>query len=418
MILLRNATYIHPDSFEMTSGHILVSEGAGEGFSFVPDHTKADTVIDCSGMLVTQAFVNAHHHVYSALARGMNAPKKIPANFTETLEYIWWTLDQCLDRDMVQLSALTTAMACAKHGCTFAIDHHASPNVIGGSLETIANAFDEVGIGHLLCYEITDRYGPEKSQESLAESREYLKDRKGLVGMHASFTVEEETLWKAVAIADEFKTGIHIHVAEDIADEKLTRSKYGCSVIERLRRAGALELNHNLLVHGIHLDADERELIRNSSAWMAMNPDSNLNNKVGFFSSAGLGGRILIGTDGMHSDMIKSASTAFFSGQNHDKVSMGDVYSRLRNACTYLQEMQAAPGQNHLVVFDYDSPTPVSTRNFLGHFFFGFESRHVKHTIADGKLIYSEGKILTVDENLILTESRKTAQLLWDKMSE
>jgi len=418
MILLKNATYIHPETFEITSGHMLVNEAPGAGFKFVPAETKADKTIDCNGMLVTQAFVNAHHHVYSALSRGMNAPKKSPTNFSETLEYIWWNLDQCLDQDMVRLSALTTAMNCAKHGCTFAIDHHASPNFLKGSLETIAKAFDEVGVGHLLCYEITDRYGVEKAQESLDESDEYLNNRRGLVGLHASFTVEEDTLLKSVAIADKHKTGIHIHVAEDPMDEKFTKEKYGCSVVQRLERAGALSLKNNIFGHGIHMDVKERTLVRESGTWMAVNFDSNLNNRVGFFTSSELGDRIMLGTDGMHSDMIKSAQTALFAGQNFDNVSWSDIYTRLRNGARYLHESSIPHGSNNLVILDYDSPTPVTQNNFLGHFYFGLEGRHIKHTIADGKLIYSEGKILTADEDTILKESRKAAQLLWDKMSE
>ncbi|PKP02663.1 MAG: amidohydrolase [Bacteroidetes bacterium HGW-Bacteroidetes-6] len=418
MILLKNATYIHPDSFEISEGHMLIAEKWGGGFSFVTDETTADKIIDCKGKIVTQAFVNGHHHVYSALARGMNAPKKIPQNFSETLEYVWWTLDQCLDKDMIRLSALTTAMACAKHGCTFAIDHHASPNMLKGSLEIIAQAFDEVGVGHLLCYEITDRYGEAKTAESLEESDEYLNNRPGLVGMHASFTVNEDTLLKAIAIARKHNTGIHIHVAEDPIDEKLTREKYGFSVMERLRRAGALELNHNIFGHGIHLDDAERELVLNSNSWMAVNADSNLNNKVGFFTTKGLGDRIMLGTDGMHSDMIKSAQTAFFAGQNFDSVDMGDIYTRLRNAGKYIQGMEIAYGSNNLIVLDYDSPTPVTRNNFMGHFFFGLEGRHVLHTISNGKLIYSEGKILTIDEDVVLSESRQAALRLWEKMSE
>jgi len=418
MILLKNATYIHPETFEITTGHMLVDEAPGAGFQFVSAETTADKAIDCNGLIVTQAFVNAHHHVYSALSRGMNAPKKSPTNFSETLEYIWWTLDQCLDQDMVRLSALTTAMNCAKHGCTFAIDHHASPNFLKGSLETIAKAFDEVGVGHLLCYEITDRYGDAKTQESLNESDEYLNNRRGLVGLHASFTVEEDTLLKSIAIADKHKTGIHIHVAEDPMDEKFTKEKYRCSVVQRLERAGALSLKNNIFGHGLHMDVKERTLVRESGTWMAVNFDSNLNNRVGFFTSSELGDRIMLGTDGMHSDMIKSAQTALFAGQNFDNVSWGDIYTRLRNGARYLHESNIAHGSNNLVILDYDSPTPVTQNNFLGHFYFGLEGRHVKHTIADGKLIYSDGKILNVDEASILKESRKAAQLLWNKMSE
>ena len=46
-----------------------------------------DTVLDCTGRLVTPSFGCGHHHIYSALARGMPPAPKAPANFLEVLEY-------------------------------------------------------------------------------------------------------------------------------------------------------------------------------------------------------------------------------------------------------------------------------------------------------------------------------------------
>ena len=119
---------------------------------------------------MTKSFAVGHHHVYSALARGMGAPKKNPENFVEILEYIWWTLDKCLDEEMIEYSALTTAIACAKAGSTFVIDHHASPFAVKNSMEIIGKAFDKVGVSHLLCYEISDRDGLEIAEQGLEET--------------------------------------------------------------------------------------------------------------------------------------------------------------------------------------------------------------------------------------------------------
>ena len=38
----------------------------------------------------TTGLVCAHHHLYSALARGMPAPPHTPRTFREILEQIWW----------------------------------------------------------------------------------------------------------------------------------------------------------------------------------------------------------------------------------------------------------------------------------------------------------------------------------------
>jgi cytosine/adenosine deaminase-related metal-dependent hydrolase len=420
MIHLKNGIWINPNTFKFTASDLWIEEGENGKLSFeMPANTENCKSIDCSGKFITRAFANGHHHVYSALARGMHPPKKSPENFTETLEYIWWVLDQCLDYEMIRASALTTAIACAKHGCTFVIDHHASPNSLIGSQEIIAKAFEEIGVGHLLCYEITDRYGESKAKEALDETDSYLQNHQGLVGLHASFTVEDNTLKESIKLAQKHKTGIHVHVAEDIADGKHALEQYGKSVVERFRDFEMLDLQKNIFAHGIHLNKTERELIAQSTTYMVVNTDSNLNNRVGIFNSKGLGNRIMLGTDGMHSDMIKSTQTALFAGQNFDQISWLDAYQRLQNAHTYLNSNQfKGDNENNVIVLDYDSPTELTPDNFLGHFFFGFESRHIQHVISSGKLIVENRILKTADEESILKESHKIAHFLWNKMQK
>ena len=420
-LLLKNGTYIHPETLEFTTSHILVEEGVDGKISFlkVIPQDNIYPIIDCSGKYITQSFVCGHHHVYSALSRGMGAPKKNPGNFNEILEYVWWTLDKALDAEMIEASALYTAMACVKNGVTFVIDHHASPNSINGSLESIANAFEKVGASHLLCYEISDRDGLEKAEEGLNETAEYLKNHQGLVGLHASFTVSDNTLKKAVELAKQSDSGIHIHVAEAESDQDHCVSTYGMRVIERLQKFGALETGKTILGHCLHLSEKEKSIISNSPVWVVQNTESNLNNKVGFFNAKGLGENIMMGTDGMHSDMLRSAKAAFFVGQNFDTIGYDSVYQRFRNADKYLKSNNfKGHGPNNLVVLDYDTPTPFKTGNFFGHFVFGLESRHVQHVISQGKLIVENRKILAVDEEKMLADARIQAERLWVKMKE
>ena len=418
-LLLTNGTYIHPETLEFTTSHILVEEGINGKISFLKDIPQENIypIIDCSGKYITQSFVCGHHHVYSALARGMGAPKKNPENFNEILEYVWWTLDKALDAEMIEASALYTAMACIKNGVTFVIDHHASPNAITGSLEIIAGAFEKVGASHLLCYEISDRDGLDKAEEGLNETAEYLKNHQGLVGMHASFTVSDDTLKKAVELAIQSDSGIHIHVAEAECDQDHCVKNNGMRVIERLQKFGALESAKTILGHCLHLSENEKKIISNSPAWVVQNTESNLNNKVGYFNAKGLGENIMMGTDGMHNDILRSAKAAFFVGQNFDTIGYDSVYQRFRNADKYLQSNNfKGHGPNNLVVLDYDTPTPFNSGNFYGHFVFGIESKHVQHVISNGKLVVEDRKITTVDEEKILSDARMQAQRLWAKM--
>ncbi len=418
-LLLKNGTYIHPETLQFTTSDILVHEGIEGKIEFVSQVTKnhQHQVIDCTGKYITQSFVNGHHHVYSALARGMGAPKKNPENFNEILEYVWWTLDKCLDVEMIEASALYTAMASLKNGVTFVIDHHASPFAIGGSLDIIATAFEKVGASYLLCYEISDRDGTEKALEGLVETAEYLEENQGLVGLHASFTVSDDTLEKAVRLAKHYDTGIHIHVAEAESDQQHCIDTYGIRVIERLHKSGALKSSKTILGHCLHLNENEKKIISKSPVWVVQNTESNLNNKVGFFNAAGLGSNIMMGTDGMHSDMLRSAKAAFFVGQDFDTIGYDSVYQRFRNADKFLNSNGfKGHGPNNLVVLDYDTPTPFNQDNFFGHFVFGLESKHVKHVISQGKLVVENGTILTVDEDKILAGANVQAGRLWAKM--
>ena len=421
-LLLKNATYIDWQTLEFKITNIIVEEGIDGKIKFIEnaDQAKIKNIkqtIDCSGKFVTKSFAVGHHHVYSALAKGMPAPKKSPGNFYEILQYIWWTIDKCLDKDMIKYSAYATAIACAKAGSTFAIDHHASPNFIKGSLNTIATAFEEVGVSHLLCYELTDRDGLNKAGQGLEESEDYIKNHQGLVGMHASFTIGDDTLKKAVEIARKYNSGLHVHVAEDLYDQKFTQEKYGKSVVQRFLEAGILDMPKTILVHCLHLDELEREFINKSDCWVVENMESNLNNNVGYFSGKGIGEKIMLGTDGMHSDMLQSAKAAFFVGQRHDIIDYPSAYQRFRNVHHYLKSNgYKGDGDNNLVILDYKTATEINQDNFLGHFVFGINSNHVTDVISNGKLIMKDRMILTVDEDAIHSEAKKQGKRLWGRI--
>lgn len=422
-ILLKNATYIDWKTLEFRQRNILVEEGENS-IKFIDNIdplaiNPSVEVLDCTGKLVTKSFAVGHHHVYSALSRGMGAPKKNPENFYEVLKYIWWTLDKCLDLEMIESSALVTAIACAKAGSTFVIDHHASPFAVQGSLETIAKAFDKVGVSHLLCYEISDRDGIKIAKDGLVETETYLKSRQGLVGLHASFTVNDDTLEQSVDMMNRLKSGIHIHVAEDLYDQEFCIKKYGERVVNRLNESGALKSSKTILSHCLHLDEDEKDIIRNSPCWVVQNSESNLNNNVGYFNSEHLGQNIMLGTDGMHSDMLQSAKAAFFVGQGFDTITYPGIYQRFRNVHRYLASNNfVGDGDNNLVVLDYSTPTEINQNNFLGHFVFGINSNHVKDVISNGKLIVKDRKIQTVNEDEIMSLSKERAHRLWKKMKE
>ncbi|MBW2438734.1 MAG: amidohydrolase family protein [Deltaproteobacteria bacterium] len=423
-LYLKDATYIDWKTLAFRSTHLAVSSGDDGGIQFLDalppagDLGADEKILDCRQRLVTRAFGCGHHHIYSALARGMPAPAKIPQNFSEILQYVWWHLDKSLNTEMIEASALVSALYCAKNGVTFVIDHHASPFAIDNSLETIAGAFDRVGISHLLCYEISDRDGDSPKEKGLQETDSFLSSgRQGHVGLHASFTVGDDLLKRAIDLAHKHNTGLHVHVAEDAIDQESCMKHYNKRVVERFAEAGALELSRSIFSHCIHLDEREKQLLRESDIYVVQNTESNLNNNVGVTNYQELGENIILGTDGMHSDMLRSAKAAFLTGQATEGLGMDTVYSRFRKVHEYIRKNGFnGDGENNLVILDYDSPTDINAGNFLGHFVYGIDARHVDCVIAGGRLIVENRRLLTADEGEILAFSREMGRKLWEKL--
>ncbi|HSM64984.1 MAG TPA: amidohydrolase family protein [Ilumatobacteraceae bacterium] len=250
----------------------------------------------------TPGLVCAHHHLYSALARGMPAPPRTPASFLDVLEQVWWRLDTALDLEMLEWSAKLGALEALEAGCTAIVDHHESPNAIEGSLSVIADACAEVGVRVVTAYGVTDRHGADGARRGLAENDRYLSaGGRGMVGVHASFTCSDDTLAAAADLAARHGVGVHVHVAEGPDDT---------GAAERLRD---LTTDDWLLVHGVHL-ADDHGL----RGTIVHNPRSNMNNAVGYARPTRFANPVALGTDGIGADMLAEFQLAFVAARADD----------------------------------------------------------------------------------------------------
>ncbi|MGI9605673.1 MAG: amidohydrolase family protein [Acidimicrobiales bacterium] len=255
----------------------------------------------------TNGLVCAHNHLYSALARGMPAPPRTPTEFLEILELIWWRLDCALDLDIIEWSAKLGALTALENGCTAMIDHHESPNAIEGSLSVIADACAEVGVRVDCAYGVTDRHGTDGAAAGLAENDRFLAaGGKGMVGLHAAFTCEPDTIAAAAEMAAKHGVGVHVHVAEGPAD-----------TWEKLRGHTTPDW---LLIHGVYLPDDH-----GLEGTMVHNARSNMNNGVGYSNPRRFSNATALGTDGIGADMLDEFRVSFVRARELDVTATPDV---------------------------------------------------------------------------------------------
>lgn len=397
--------------------------GAGE---------RATDVIDCTGCLVIPGNVCAHHHLYSALARGMPYRLEPPETFIQVLQRVWWRLDRALDRGAILASALSGGAEALLAGTTTIVDHHASPNAIDGSLEWLEDGLRSLGVRRVLCYEVTDRDGPEGAAAGLEETLRRLKEpadeaglartRRVMVGAHASFTLSAETLAACVALSQEFDVGIHVHAAEDTADQRDAEARFGRRVVERLADAGALS-ERTLLAHCVHVGDREIDLIRDSGTWVAHNARSNMNNRVGRAPVTRLGARVALGTDGIDGDLFAESRAAYWRGREDDpSITPSWVLGRLAAGAELAGRAFGEPllgriepgAPADIVVLDYDPPTPLSADNLAGHWVFGISAAHVRDVVVDGTVVVRERRLARQVQDRAYAQA--AAQDLWERM--
>jgi putative selenium metabolism protein SsnA len=394
-----------------------------------------EETLDARGRLVLPGLICAHTHFYGAFARGMALKTEAPSNFPQILEYLWWRLDKTLNADDVRYSALVCLVDAIRNGTTTLLDHHASPHALAGSLDVIAEAVDESGLRACLCYEVSDRDGEEIATQGLEENERFIKashsDRiAATFGLHASLTLSDETLQRAVEMASQLDVGFHIHAAEDKADVDDSLKKYGLRVIERLEKAHILGPK-TIAAHCVHIDAFETDILRETETNVAHNPRSNMNNAVGVADVLRMlrrGINVGLGNDGFSNDMFTEMKTTYLVHKMHqqdprvmgaDQVLEIGVRNNARIAGLFfpkpLGELSVGAYAD-IIILDYVPTTPMDVGNLPWHLIFGMAGGQVSTTIVGGKVLMRERELLTLDEEAICARSRELAQKVWARL--
>ncbi|MGA3131355.1 MAG: putative aminohydrolase SsnA [Terracidiphilus sp.] len=392
--------------------------------------------IDARGRVIMPGLINTHTHLYGTFARGMALKDDAPSNFTEILERLWWRLDRALTLDDVYWSAMVGMMASIRNGVTTIFDHHASPGAVSGSLFRIADAARQTGVRSCLCYEVSDRDGAEITRQGIEENRAFLghcadagDDRlRGLFGMHASFTLSDETLARCSEAAADFDAGFHVHTAEAAVDALSCRREHGMSIVERWNKFDILK-GTSLLAHCVHVDQQEIELLRARGAKVIHNPQSNMSNAVGcapVLEMMRLGVHVGLGTDGYTADMFESMKAAGLL-QKHDagdpRVAWAEPPQMLfrENAATASECFgspvgKLIPGAHaDIILINYDPPTPMNAENLNEHIHFGFSGDAVETVLISGQIVMDDRQFPAIDEREVIAKSRAAAAEMWKR---
>ncbi len=433
--LLTNCRIINPfgEIQFIDNGYILIDGETIQEIGKGTYNKSVDSQVNLQGKTVLPGMINAHAHLYSALAMGMPFPKNNPQNFPEKLKYVWWILDRALDRDSTRASFESGLLDHLRHGVTTVIDHHSSQNYISGSLKLLADTANKFGMNISGAFETTDRNGPKVFQDSLDENLQFHYDYYEnkyvcpLIGLHASFTLSDSSL-KIISerLKNEEKWGVHIHTSEDISDELDAKYKGYSSVIQRLDSFDLLNEN-SLVIHGVHYKPDDAELIKMRGTSHVHNPSSNANNRVGMTSMELINElRSGLGTDGMQGNLLGEGKEGTLIRSSHSKGGDSTVnYLELlfKNNTEIASKLfgrkigKLDKGYSaDLSIYNYQPRTPLNENNFGGHLLFGLNKP--SDVITRGEFRIRDDQLLNIDETILLNNAEIQANELWNNMNK
>lgn len=439
-ILVVNGSLITLDEENgvIADGAVLIEGNKVKDFgktSELENEYEFDRRIDASGKVIMPGLINTHHHLYSTFARGMAVPGEPPKDLVEILEKLWWKLDENLTSEGIYYSAMVALIESVRSGTTTIIDHHESQSFQVGSLDEIAKAVEEVGIRASLCLGTSDRHG--RGREGLRENERFLSrldsensDRlSGMVGLHASFTVNNDTLDKSVQLAEDKDVGIHFHCAEGKIDQERNLEEHGQRVVERLDEHEVLG-EKSIAVHGVRLGEEDLNLLEKTDTNLVHNPESNMNNAVGYADIPYMmkkGIKVGLGTDGMASDMLSQMRCAYLlhSHENRDpRIGFSEASEMLlknnpdivgRIAGWDIGEISRGSLAD-LILLDYRPPTPFNEETVLGHLMFGLVNAQVDTTVCNGEVLMEDGKLVGLEEELIFETALKVSSEIWSRI--
>lgn len=417
----------------VTDGEQIVEVGDSEALR--QEYPDAEC-IDAHGGVIMPGLINMHNHIYSAFARGLSIRGYAPKDFNDILEGQWWKIDRHLTHENNRLSALAVYADCIKNGVTTVFDHHASYFDVPGSLDDIAAAATELGVRASLCYEVSDRDGEKKAMEAVLENERFILRTQqegsdmlqGMMGLHASFTVSDETLRRCEA--HRHGAGYHVHCAEGPADLAHSLKTYGKRIIERFYDLGVLG-DRALAVHCVHINRSEMQLLQETGSMVVHNPESNMGNAVGCGPVLHMmreGVTVGLGTDGYTNDMLESYKVGNIIHKHHlcdPTVAWGEIPAMLfeNNAAMAGRFLKSPVGvlkpgaYADVIVTDYDPLTPMDGANANGHILFGMTGRYVTHTICNGRVLMRDRALTGIDEKALMAECRASAQRLWTSIN-
>ena len=404
--------------------------------------TKADQVINASGMIVLPGFINGHHHMFQCALRGM------PQLQNQTIDK--WIKIVCqatkkMDEEIIYYSALANMAELLLYGCTTSTDMmYIFPKGKKGFFEATVKAAKDIGIRFHPYYgsmSLSQKDGAlfpddvvQESDLIVSESEKMIKKfhnpkpfsmlRIGLAPC-TIFTSTKEDYKNAVLLSKKHQVNLQTHLSESEYENQYSLKKFGKRPLSYLNDLG-WQGKRVSFVHCINLTKEEIKELAEAKINVVHCPISNARSPIGEFGVAPVWEmlekkvNIAIGVDG---------SAGNDSSNILEELRWARILQGVRKESTYLKPNQVLEigiingakllnWENEIGSIEEDKVADVAIfkpKNKIEHAgaiwnlvssLIANQAIRAHTVIVHGKIIVKDGRISTVSEEEICRKIR------------
>jgi len=424
-LLINRGTFVTMDD-QMTEfqGWMAVEgdriAGIGKGPAPEEEVARATETLDGNGLLFMPGLVNTHGHAAMSLLRGLADDLALQ----DWLQNHMWPTEAKFTGDDVYWGSALAAAEMIKSGTTTFVDMYDHMNRVG-------EVVDQSGLRASLTRGVIGLCPEDVQKAKLNDAIQFAKDWHGaangrirvMISPHAPYTCPPDFIRKFVEAAHELDLPMHTHMSETLAEVEQNVRDYGCRPVEHLDRLGMFS-RPTLVAHAVHLTDEEIALLAERRVAVSHNPISNLKLASGVARVPELlkaGVTVSLGTDSAASnnnlDLFQEISTAalLHKGVSGDPtvvpaaeaLRLGTVYGA-RSIGLEGVTGQLKPGlKADFIALNVAKPHFVPHTDYVSHLVYSARGSDVAHVWVDGKQLLRDGKLLTLDEEKIMSEAER-----------
>jgi 5-methylthioadenosine/S-adenosylhomocysteine deaminase len=385
---------------------------------------KAEFKMDGRGKLVIPGLINTHSHVAMTLFRGYADDMRFWEAWPERI----WPKEKKLKAEHVYWGAMLGCLEMIRSGTSCFMDNYFF-------MDDVAKAVKETGIRANLAYGMIDLDDAGKRKKELGIGEKLVKDFNGKAegrircsfSPHAPYTCSKDLLLKSKELAERHDVLLQIHVSETRKEVFDSLKKFGKRPVEYLESIGFLG-RRVIAAHCVWITKREVRMLGEKGTTVSYNPVSNMKLASGGVAPIPqmLESNICVtfGTDGAVSNNSLNMLETMKVGALLQKAHHWDA--RVLNAqqavdfatrngaaalcmnCGSIEEGKLAD----MFLIEFKSPNLLPVNNIASNLVYSSNPSNISDMIIDGKLVMEDRKILTVNEEKVLSKVQEVAEKL------